>query len=111
MGVLKLEVASLKHSDDLTEKWVRQQSADDPALLGLGDRVLKDRERSQPHAGRLDLLLQDPQTLKRHEVEVRLGATDESHLIRTIAYWDVERQRYPQYEHAAVLPLQPFRRE
>jgi hypothetical protein len=57
----------------------------------------------QPNAGRLDLLLQDPETLKRYEVEIQLGATDESHIIRTIEYWDIERKRYPQYEHAAVI--------
>ena len=27
----------------------------------------------------------------------------ESHIIRTIEYWDIERKRYPQYEHCAVL--------
>jgi hypothetical protein len=36
-------------------------------------------------------------------VEIQLGATDESHIIRTIEYWDIERKRYPQYEHAAVI--------
>jgi hypothetical protein len=69
----------------------------------LGDLILKDKERVQPTSGRLDLLLQDPETLKRYEVEIQLGATDESHLIRTIEYWDIERRRYPQYEHAAVI--------
>jgi len=34
---------------------------------------------------------------------VQLGSTDESHIIRTIEYWDVERRRYPQYDHAAVI--------
>ena len=55
------------------------------------------------HAGRLDLLLQDPDTLRRYEVEVQLGKTDESHIIRTLEYWDIERKRYPQYEHCAVI--------
>jgi len=36
-------------------------------------------------------------------VEVQLGSTDESHIIRVIEYWDVERKRYPQYDHCAVL--------
>jgi hypothetical protein len=100
---MKLESISLKRSNTLNEKWVQDQIADDPALLGLGDLVLKDKERMQPNAGRLDLLLQDPETLKRYEVEIQLGATDESHIIRTIEYWDIERKRYPQYEHAAVI--------
>jgi hypothetical protein len=32
-----------------------------------------------------------------------LGATDESHIMRTIEYWDIERQRYPALEHRAVI--------
>lgn len=99
----KLEVVNLKSSASLTEKWVQQQIADDPAILGLGDLELKDKERRQLGAGRLDLLLQEPETLKRYEVEIQLGPTDESHIIRTIEYWDIERKKYPQYEHAAVI--------
>lgn len=100
---MKLQSVSLKRSENLNEKWVQQQIADDPSLLGLGDLLLKDKERMQPNAGRLDLLLQHPETLKRFEVEVQLGETDESHIIRTIEYWDIERKRYPQYEHCAVI--------
>lgn len=100
---MKLEAVNLKRSATLTERWVQDQIADDPSILGLGDLILKDRERSQPNAGRLDLLLQDPETLKRYEVEIQLGPTDESHIIRTIEYWDIERKRYPHYEHAAVI--------
>ena len=77
--------------------------AEDPGILGLGDLILKDKERIQPRAGRLDLLLQEPETNRRYEVEVQLGSTDESHIIRTIEYWDIERKRYPQYEHCAVI--------
>jgi len=72
-------------------------------LLGLGDLILKDKERNQFGAGRLDLLLQEADSTQRYEVEVQLGKTDESHIIRTIEYWDIERKRYPQYEHTAVL--------
>jgi hypothetical protein len=101
--MMKLQPISLRRSETLTEKWVQEQIGDDPSILGLGDLVLKDKERIQPGAGRLDLLLQDPETLKRFEVELQLGATDETHIIRTIEYWDIERRRYPQYEHAAVI--------
>jgi hypothetical protein len=100
---VKLESVSLKRTPELTEKWVQDQIKEDPAMLGLGDLILKDVERLQPHAGRLDLLLQDPETLKRYEVEIQLGSTDETHIIRTIEYWDIERRRYPQYEHTAVI--------
>src|SRR5512141_2790221 len=54
-------------------------------------------------AGRLDLLFQDPETNIRYEVEIQLGKTDECHIFRTIEYWDLERKRYPQYDHVAVL--------
>ena len=77
--------------------------AEDPSILGLGDLVLRDKERIQPNAGRLDLLLQDPETQRRYEVELQLGATDETHIIRTIEYLDIERKRYPQYDHCDVL--------
>ena len=36
-------------------------------------------------------------------MEIQLGASDESHIIRTIEYWDIERKRYPQYDHTAVI--------
>ena len=72
-------------------------------MLGLGDLILKDKERIQPKAGRLDLLLQDPERNRRYEVEIQLGKVDESHIIRTIEYWDIERKRYPQYDHCAVI--------
>jgi hypothetical protein len=93
----------LKDHPELNEKWLQERIAEDPSLLGLGDLVLKDRERVQPRAGRLDLLLQDPESHKRYEVEIQLGKTDEAHIIRAIEYWDIERKRYPQYEHTAVL--------
>jgi hypothetical protein len=32
-----------------------------------------------------------------------LGAVDASHIIRCVEYWDLERTRYPQYKHTAVL--------
>lgn len=100
---IKLEVVNLKKHPTLTEKWVQDQIADDPSILGIGELEMKDKERIQAGAGRLDLLLYDPDSLKRYEVEIQLGASDESHIIRTIEYWDIERKRYPQYEHAAVI--------
>lgn len=82
---------------------VQERIAEDPSLLGLGDLILKDKERIQPHAGRLDLLCQDAEASRRYEIEIQLARTDEAHIIRTIEYWDVERRRYPQYEHTAVI--------
>lgn len=93
----------LKSHPDFNEKWVQNLIAEDPSILGLGDLVLRDMERIQPRAGRLDLLLQDTDTKRRYEVELQLGSTDEAHIIRTIEYWDIESKRYPQYDHCAVL--------
>lgn len=103
MKYIKPEFVSLRTHPELGERWVQARIAEDPSLLGLGDLILKDKERSQPHAGRLDLLCQDAEADRRYEIEVQLGRTDEAHIIRTIEYWDVERRRYPQYEHTAVI--------
>lgn len=94
---------NLKNHSSLDEKWVQDRIAEDPTILGLGDVILKDRERNQPRAGRLDLLLQEAEGNRRYEVEIQLGKADESHIIRTIEYWDIERKRYPQYDHTAVI--------
>ena len=103
MKFIKPEFLTLKNHPEINEKWVQDRIADDPTIIGLGDLVLKDRERIQPKAGRLDLLLQHAETLRRYEVEIQLGATHEAHIIRTIEYWDIERKRYPQYDHCAVI--------
>jgi hypothetical protein len=100
---IKPERVWLANSPEYREKWVQQRLEEDPSILGLGDIVLKDKERSQPSGGRLDLLLQDAESNTRYEVEIMLGRTDESHIVRTIEYWDVERRRYPQYDHYAVI--------
>lgn len=53
---VKPEKISLRNHPDLTEKWVQERVAEDSTILGLGDLILKDKERLQPGAGRLDLL-------------------------------------------------------
>jgi len=103
INLIKPEKVNLKDHPVLNEQWLQDIIANSPENLGLGDLVLKDKERKQPRAGRLDLLLQDAEINKRYEVEIQLGKTDESHIIRTIEYWDIERKRYPQYEHCAVI--------
>src|SRR3989454_4470050 len=103
MNFIKPDRILLRTHPQLDEKWVHSRIAEDPGLLGLGEVVLRDKERPQPNAGRLDLLLQDAESTHRYEVEVQLGATDETHIIRTIEYWDIERKRYPQYDHTAVI--------
>jgi hypothetical protein len=100
---IKPEKLLLASHPEYREKWVQERIAEDPSILGLGDLVLKDKERSLPRGGRLDLLFQDAESSTRYEVEIMLGGTDESHIIRTIEYWDLEKRRYPQYDHYAVI--------
>lgn len=100
---VKSQVISLKDHPELTEKWVQARIAEDPSIIGLGELTLKDSERLQPSGGRLDLLLHDPDSNTRYEVELQLGKSDESHIIRTIEYWDYQRKKFPQYKHCAVL--------
>ncbi len=102
-SLVSLKSVDLRRHPVLNERWVQKQIAENPSILGLGDLVLRDKERSQPSAGRLDLLLQDSDSGRRYEVEIQLGTSDESHIIRTIEYWDIERKRYPQYDHCAVI--------
>lgn len=103
MRYQKLTRVPIKGHPVLNERWVQDRIAEDPSILGLGDLILKDKERIQSGAGRLDLLLQEADGNRRFEVEIQLGKTDESHIIRTIEYWDLEKKRYPQYDHAAVI--------
>ncbi|WGF91528.1 hypothetical protein [Aequorivita marisscotiae] len=103
INLIRPEKVNLKGHPVLTETWLQDIIAKDPEIIGLGELILKDKERKQLRAGRLDILLQDPEINKRYEVEIQLGKTDESHIIRTIEYWDIERKRYPQYEHCAVI--------
>jgi hypothetical protein len=97
------KIVSLKNHPTLNEKWLQERIVEDPSILGLGNLDVRESERIQPTGGRLDLLMSDPDTLTRYEVEIQLGASDEKHIIRTLEYWDVERRRYPQYDHVAVL--------
>jgi hypothetical protein len=101
--LIKPEKISLLNSKAISERWIQDRIAEDPSILGLGDLILKDKERIQPRAGRLDILLQDSETKRRYEVEIQLGKTNESHIIRILEYWDIERKRYPQYDHCAVI--------
>jgi len=101
--LFKPEKISIQGNKEITEKMIQEKIAEDPSIMGLGDLILKDKERLQPRAGRLDLLMQDPDSNRRYEIEIQLGKTDENHIIRTIEYWDIEKKRYPQYDHCAVI--------
>lgn len=104
MIMKKLETIKLKNNPVYNEAWLQSQIWEDPSILGLGDLRSIAKEKILPY-GRLDILLgdSDSDNPTRYEVEVQLGDTDESHIIRTIEYWDLERKRYPQFDHVAVL--------
>lgn len=103
LSYVQHEKISLKNSAHFNEAWLHDRISDNPGILGLGDITVLDHERAYTNAGRLDLLFWDEDNNRRYEVEVMLGATDPSHIIRAIEYWDIERRRYPAYEHVAIL--------
>ena len=103
MQYVKKATITMRSHPVLSEKWLQQRIIEDPEILGFGDVTVHDVEKTQPKGGRLDLLLSDAESNTRYEVELQLGATDESHIIRSIEYWDLERRRYPQYDHVAVI--------
>lgn len=92
------------------EHWLQDVIYENPEKLGLGNLVTLRKEKSQSNGGRLDILLKDPVDNTMYEIEVMLGDTDPSHIIRSIEYWDNEKRRYPQRQHFAVLIAESFER-
>jgi len=92
------------------EYWLQDQIYDNPNCLGLGELESIGREKKQSSGGRLDILLKDSEDDTMYEVEIMLGETDESHIIRTIEYWDNEKRRWPQRQHFAVLVAERINR-
>jgi hypothetical protein len=93
------------------EYWLQDIIYDDPSRLGLGNLIPVNKEKKQSNGGRLDILLKDPEdNNSMYEVEVMLGDTDPSHIIRSIEYWDNEKRRYPQRQHFCVLIAESFNR-
>ena len=85
------------------ERWLQDRILEDPSNLALGDLSVVARERRQAAGGRIDFLMRDPETSTMYEIEIMLGRLDETHIIRTIEYWDLERRRWPDREHRAVI--------
>jgi predicted transport protein len=102
-GIHKAQAVWVSDLPNGSERLIQDLIAGDPSVLTLGPLVLRDKERVQRSAGRLDILLRDADGTAWYEVEVQLGKTDESHIIRTIEYWDIERRRYPDIRHTAVI--------
>lgn len=92
------------------EYWLQNQIIENPSCLHLGDLEVVSREKQQATGGRLDILLKDPEDDSMYEVEVMLGETDETHIIRTIEYWDNEKRKWPQRQHYPVLVAESITR-
>lgn len=102
MKLVSQQKILLKANPDINEKMIQDYIFENPTILGLGDLQPIIKEKSQPSGGRLDMLFADEDS-NRYEVELQLGSTDPSHIIRTLEYWDTEKKRYPQYDHTAVI--------
>ncbi len=92
------------------EYWLQGQIYENPSCLGLGDLESVAKEKQQSSGGRLDILLKNPEDDSMYEVEVMLGETDETHIIRTIEYWDNEKRKWPLRQHYAVLVAESITR-
>jgi hypothetical protein len=100
-GFIRADRLRLTEDPTLNEHWLRERIVDDPSVLGLGDLRLADEGRTRD--GRLELLLRDPASGRRLTVLVRVGPAEDSDLVRAIENWTVERGRYPEHEHFAVV--------
>lgn len=78
----KPERILLKGHLEYKEKRGKDCIEKDSTVLGLEGVVLCDRERNPATCERLDMLLQEPDTKWRYEVELQPGVTDESHKVR-----------------------------
>lgn len=94
------------------EYWLQDIIYNNPGLLPLEDGKLQivNKEKKQSSGGRIDILHKEPEANTMYEVEVMLGETDPSHIIRSIEYWDREKRKYPQRQHFSVLIAESFDR-
>src|SRR5262245_59888894 len=92
------------------EYWLQEQIYANPGSLGLGDLEPIDKERRQSSGGRLDLLMKDPEDDTMYEIEVMLGPTDETHIVRTLEYYDTEKRRLPLRQYYPLLVAEQINR-
>lgn len=85
------------------EAWLQNEIWENPSCLGYGELEGVTKEAAVSSGGRLDLLFKSSDDDTMYEVEVMLGDTDPSHIIRTIEYWELVRRRWPQRQHFGVL--------
>jgi len=83
------ERINLRLHPELSEKWVQKLIADDPSKLGLGDLEVRAMERVQPLAGGLTFCCRIPRSVVTRSDPT--GRDNESRIIRTLEYWDIER--------------------
>lgn len=107
--MVKHKEISLKKHSIIEERHIQSIIVANPKILGLGDDLKGSKEINQKNAGRLDLLFQDNNLNKKYEVEIQLGQLDESHLLRTIGYWNIERKKSPDFDHTAVVIAENIR--
>ena len=89
MQLLKAATVRLRELS-LDEKWLQDRIEEDPSIVGLGtDLQIFRREKRTTPGGRIDFVLSDADQERHYEVEIMLGTLDESHIIRTIEYWDL----------------------
>lgn len=101
-NIQTLDLISLR-DHGLDEYWLQDYICQDPKCLGIGDDLeVVSKEKKQSSGGRLDILLKGSDE-ELYEVEVMLGETDETHIIRTVEYWDIEKKKRPKRQHTAVL--------
>lgn len=96
-----LELTSIR-DNGFDEYWLQDYIWNNPSCLGLGDLEPIAKEKRQTSGGRLDILMKGNDE-ELYEIEVMLGETDETHIIRTIEYWDIEKKKRPKRQHTAVL--------
>jgi len=99
--ITTLELTSIRDSGR-DEYWLQEYIWNNPSCLGLGDLEPIAKEKRQTSGGRLDVLMKGSDE-ELYEIEVMLGETDETHIIRTIEYWDIEKKKRPKRQHTAVL--------
>lgn len=90
------------------EAWLQEQIFCNPFVIGLGG--LETVSKQQINDGKFDVLLRDSEDRMMYEVGIMIGELDESHIIRTIEYWDYERKRWPNRRHFAVLVAESISR-
>jgi len=99
--IATLEMTSIRENG-MDEYWLQDYIWNNPSCLGLGDLEPIAKEKRQTSGGRLDILMKGSDE-ELYEIEVMLGETDETHIIRTIEYWDIEKKKRPKRQHTAIL--------